>query len=229
MRSYFWPLLGIVVSGCVASGDGTTPSTASTQPAERQGPQVVKREAVDWGPLNSLAAIQLASLSFSDDASTNSAGSARLLVFPQQEFITLPMEDSGNCRFRGQLQNFSFVASPGAEVSDQVTCTARGIFRYRVSVSYTTTTTFAADTLTIDAKARIHTEWYSDDDRIVDREDVAKELHGSIRITGTNCHVIAWRDVSSGNKQYRQEPSKHIRKTHEATASTTCRVERAGS
>lgn len=227
---------GLLLAGCAGNDDRAAAPAAAPSPApapeESQGPHIVARQTVDWTRLNAIGAIELKNVRFADNSEGSSLGTRnedfKLAVFPQQKLIVFDIQHSGSCRIRGQLQHFSFVASPGADVSDEITCSARGIFRYTQTLSYTTSTHFAAGALTIDGRSRMHTDWFNDNDQIIDREDVATEMHGSIRIGAKDCRVESWRVATTGLKTFQRLPSEHIDEVAEATPATSCALAPVG-
>lgn len=245
MRTHSWILLGIALAGCVTNGD-EMPTSASAPPTVRQGPKIVSREAVDWAPLAPIVSIQLANLrrvqtkrysSGSENVNENFPPALRqveLKVFPQQKLITFSLKPNSygaTCVERGQYNDLSFVASPGADVSDQVTCNFQGTFeRWRVSANYQAASKFSGNTLTIDGKARIRTDALNtfkggraDDNH---NDTAVIDLHGSIQINGATCRVISWRHTESTTEEYNDGGRGGSSEVLEATPATTCTVTR---
>lgn len=208
------------------------PATVSAPP-ERHGPQITNREAVDWSRLNAIGAIELAKLDASDtsQAGTNRAETKHdvenleLKFFPQQKSISFELVPFGNaslhCNERGQDFDLMFVASPGSDVSDQLTCSGQNFTRYQISMNYRTTATWKDNTLTLDGSARIHK---NNEDGSA---DYVVDLHGAIQLSGAACRVIAWRQsfpdvtVITGDSLRDDDALT-------ATPDTTCTVKKVG-
>lgn len=228
------------ICGCVlflaacAGGDYAGPSAAvAPPPPERQGPQFVNHETVDWTPFSPIVAIRIGGLHYTkrtvDTGNVeNSVEDIELQIFPSAKSISLraiPLVTEPACTERGQTFRAQLVASPGADVSDQISCAYQGLFgRSQITLNYATTSRFSAGMLTIDGKAHL-IENSIDDKGRVERDDHAIELHGSVQISGTKCRVISWRhdfpdaytDLSNGN-------SLHVSNTLAAAADTRCIV-----
>jgi hypothetical protein len=200
---HFWICGCVLFLAACAADNGAGPSAAVTPPPARQGPQFVNREPVDWTPLNPIVAIRLEGLhgtehySDSKDPPKDERESVELKIFPSVKSISLdaiPFANaSASCAERGQDFDIQLIASPGADVSDQLTCSDYNFRRYQIAINYSTTSKLSAGTLSIDAKARLVSTSLDDSGRATDRDDYAIELHGTIQISGTTCRAVSWR------------------------------------
>ncbi len=148
----------------------------------------------------------------------------QLKFFPQQKLITFEMA-AGDvfCTERGETFNVMFVASPGSEVSDQLSCIGQNILhREHVSMNYKTTSNWKQNAPTIDGSARIR---QADEGGA---EDFVVELHGAIRLSGTTCRVIAWRQTVMKVYTFRGGAPERDDRSFNSTADTTCTVKIAG-
>lgn len=133
----------------------------------------------------------------SKDPPDNQRETIELKIFPSVKSISLdavPFANaSSDCIERGQEFQVQLIASPGADVSDQVTCIGQNFTRYQITINYSTTAKLSGGMLTIDGKARVVSNNLNDAGRVTDRDDYAIDVHGALQISGTKCRVMSWR------------------------------------
>jgi hypothetical protein len=200
---YAWTCACALLLAACAGGDDAGPSAAVAPPPQRQGPQFVNHETVDWTPLDPIVALRLEGLhgtsrwSDSSNPPDDESETIELKIFPGAKSIALdavPFANaSSDCTERGQNFQVQFVASPGADVSDRVTCVGQNFTRYQITLDYATTSKLSAGMLTIDGKARIVENHMDDRGRPAERDDYAIDLHGVIQISSAGCRVLSWR------------------------------------
>ena len=188
-------LLTLVLAGCsLAAGVACGSDSAVNASPANKGPRIVAHEAADWAPLASVATIRITNLSGS--------GAHVLKFFPQEKFVTVSLAIP--CNEHGEDIEMAMIASPGADVSDTLACAGEGwylfegLFHFRRTIGYQTSSKLAGDTLTIDGKAREHRAFFNDGGRPVGTYDNDTELHGTIQVTGATCRVLAWAESSRG-------------------------------
>lgn len=231
---HFWICGCVLLLAACAGGDYAGPSAAVAPPPQRQGPQFVNHETVDWTPLNPIVAIRLEGLheierSVDLNKEERSVEKIELQIFPSAKSISLDAVPVGSgavgCIERGQSFDPQLVASPGADVSDQMTCFGQNFERNQMTLNYSTTSKISAGTLTIDGKARIISDMLDDAGRAKERWEYTIEVHGSLQISGTTCRVISWRhDFPNVVTDLRFGSSMHYSNTLTAAADTTCTV-----
>jgi hypothetical protein len=235
MRTFLSISSLIVFSGC-AGGGYEAPVAVAAPPPERQGPQIVNHETVDWTPLNPVVSIRLENLHYTSDTletsdHETSTEKLELQFFPRQKYITFEVVPVGNaslsCIEQGNIFDLFLVASPGADVSDQVTCVGQNFTRYQLSLSYMSSAKFAAHALTIDGNARIRGDSFDDNGHVAERSDYTIDVRGSVQITGGQCRVISWRQAWSETffSQGPNDPDPLREQNQlEAASDTTCAV-----
>lgn len=232
---HFW-ICGCVLflAACAGSDHAGSSAAVAPPPPQRQGPQIVSREPVDWKPLSPIVAIRIEGLHFTErkiDVNQEDKSTERieLQIFPSVKSISLAAVPVGSgavgCIERGQTFDPQLIASPGADVSDQMTCFGQNFDRMQVTFNYSTAAKFSAGTLTIDGKARIISDMLDDAGRAKERWEYAIEVHGAIRISGTKCRVVSWRhDFPDVVTDLHFGTSLHDMNTLAAAADTTCTV-----
>ena len=231
MSKAIWVVFALFMAGCATQSGSEAVSTSSAPPA-REGPQIANHEAVDWGALDAIGSIEIEKLDYRTtqkdidgrpEPDYLTPAKLELQFFPKQKLITFDMV-AGDvfCTERGQTFNVTFVASPGAEVSDQLSCVGQNILdREQVSMNYKTTSNWKQNMLTLDGNARIHeTDSTGSTDFVVD-------LHSAIQVSGLTCRVISWRQSFPKAFTFRGAPDREDR-SFTSTADTTCTVTKAG-
>jgi len=230
---HFWICGCVLLVAACAGGENAGPSGALSPPPQRQGPKIVTHEAVDWTPLNPIVAIRLDGLKVTEQDDLNGISyydtKIELQIFPSVKSISfdaVPWANGGvGCIERGQSFVPQLIASPGADVSDRMTCVGQSFWRSQVALNYSTTAKFLAGTLAIDGKARIVSDQLDDGGRAKARMDYAIEMHGVIQISGTKCRVVSWQHDFPEVTTF-LDPANSLRKltTVAAVAGTTCTV-----
>jgi hypothetical protein len=199
MRTKFLALM-VALACCACAGTNTSiaPNASSPSAEASSGPRIVAHETVDWTSLNSIKSIVLENLPASEDGKPWPSAEkpffekVELQFYPRQKYISflaVPfLNGSLDCTDRGARFPLMEIASPGATVSDRITCQGFNFSHYSHTLVYETTASLRAGMLTIDGKAHIQ-----EDNSSLGRSDITAETHGTIQISGAGCRLISWR------------------------------------